>query len=132
MKIIDDGIRRLEKDRIKNNIVITGAKIEADNSTDLKHGLEHVIETGEKHIKEAIKIGTKIYKAELENALNEEKIMKNKNKLKQLQERIYINNEMTKEEWEIQKKLRQRAEEERKNERITKIEYQKIITDGRK
>lgn len=57
--------------------------------------------------------------------------MKNKKKLKNSQEIIYNNNELTKKECEIQYKLKQMAEAERSKGKNVKIEYQKITIDGK-
>ena len=133
MKNVEGRLRRLEKEQVKNNIIISGLEIKEEDGAGLKHGLEHFIERtiGVKvQIKEAREIGTKICKAELDSAYEKEMVMKNKNKLKQLQDRIYINNEMTKEEREAQKKIKQIAEEERKKGKNTKIGFQKVTIDG--
>lgn len=60
----------------------------------MKQGLEYFIEgtTGVKvQIKEAIEIGTKIYKMDLGNVYEKEMIIENKSKLRQLKDRVYIN-----------------------------------------
>lgn len=133
LKSMEGSIRRLEKDKIRNNIIISGLDLEKSQKIELKHGLEEFIEnaTGVKvNIKEATEIGTKICKAELDNSYEKDLVMKNKAKLNQLKSRIYINNEMTKEEREIQKIVKQKAEDERKKGKNTKIGYHKVLIDG--
>lgn len=133
MKNIEGRLRRIEKEQAKNSIVISGLEMEKKDGEELKQSLERFLEGTigvNVQIKEARKIGTKICKVDLSSVYEKEAVMKNKNKLKRLQERIYINNEMTKEEREIQKKIKKIAEEERKKGKNTKIGFQKVMVDG--
>lgn len=57
--------------------------------------------------------------------------MRNKNKLKNLHEIICINNELTKKEREMQYKLNQMAEAERRKGKNVKTEYQNITIYGK-
>lgn len=62
---------------------------------------------------------------------DKEKTMKNKSQLKNIKNaRIYINNDLTKEEREKQKKIRQRAQQEKANGKTVKMGYNKLIIDG--
>lgn len=133
MNQIEGRLRSLEKEKVKNNIIISGLEIKEKDKTGLKHDIEYFIERTigvNVQIKEAREIGTKMCKVELDNTADKEMVMKNKNKLKHLQNRIYINNELTKEEKECQKTIKQIAEEERKNGKTVKIGYQKLTIDG--
>lgn len=91
---------------------------------DLKIEVEHFTEcnVGAKvNIKKVTKIGTKVCTIKYENPTEKNNAMKNKKKLKELQERICINNEVTKEERNIQYKLKQIVESERSEGRNVKI-----------
>ncbi|KAF2900033.1 hypothetical protein ILUMI_06152 [Ignelater luminosus] len=109
-----EEVRRLERDRIKNNIVVTSTDAKGKSHEDIIH---------------AEQIGTKIITSELENTAGKERVMKNKHK--QLQERIFINNKLTWEEREKRKKMKQRMEEEKKKGRTANMGYQKITIDGK-
>ncbi|KAK9679278.1 hypothetical protein QE152_g40149 [Popillia japonica] len=57
--------------------------------------------------------------------------MQNKAKLREYREgRIYINDDMTKEEREIQGRIRRKAKEERTKGKKVKIRFQKLIVEG--
>lgn len=124
-----DTIERLEKERIRNNIVITGLKINTNIQEDMRNGIENFIQQKvgvDIKVKKAYRIGEKTCKVELEKEEEKRQVMKNKNKLKNCQERIYINNELTKGEIEIQKEIKQIAEQERNKGKNTKIGFQKL------
>lgn len=90
-------MERLERDRIKNNILIQGLKIVTDNKVNLNLGSKI-------QIKKVTKIATTFCKIQLNSMMEKEIIIKNKNKLRFVQDRIYINNELTREDRETQKK----------------------------
>uniref|UniRef100_A0A6P7GQB1 Uncharacterized protein LOC114345469 n=1 Tax=Diabrotica virgifera virgifera TaxID=50390 RepID=A0A6P7GQB1_DIAVI len=81
-------------------------------------------------INEARKLGDKIYLVELDSKYEKMKIMKNTYKLKELPNRIYINDDLTKREREIQSKIRATAKEEKIKGKIAKVGYQKLILDN--
>ncbi|KAK9758999.1 hypothetical protein QE152_g331 [Popillia japonica] len=71
------------------------------------------------------KLGPKTYLIELTSIEDKIKIMKNKSKLKEYtEEKVYINDDMTKEEREIQEKIRRKAKEERMKGKTVKIGFQ--------
>ncbi|KAG5868022.1 hypothetical protein JTB14_032327 [Gonioctena quinquepunctata] len=43
---VEDKIRRLEKDRSEDNIVVTGLEMKTDNKAELIHKFEYFIERG--------------------------------------------------------------------------------------
>lgn len=58
--------------------------------------------------------------------------MRNKKKLRNIRgEKIYINNDQTKQERDIDKQIRKRAEEEKKQGKSVKSRYQKLIIDDK-
>lgn len=134
MNEMKDKIERLEKNQIKNNIVMMGLNIDTENREDLRNEMENFMEQtiGVKiQVKDAIKIGPKTCKIELNHFQDKQKIMENKNKLKLHRDRIFINNELTKNELEIQRKVIQIAKEEKNNGKIVKIGYQKVYIEGK-
>lgn len=82
-------------------------------------------------IKTARKLGIKTCIVELGSEENKREVMQNKSKLRNRRGgQIYINDDLTKEERDIQKKIRQRAMEERSKGKQAKIGYSKLIIDG--
>lgn len=67
----------------------------------------------------------------MKNFEEKQKIMKNKNKLKSPEKRIYIDSELTKNELDIQKKISQITEIDRKNGRKAKKGYKTGNIDGK-
>lgn len=125
-------VERLEKNRIKNNVVITGLKIEKTDREYLKKEMEDFlinnIGTPIK-VTNAFKLGPKTCKVELENTKEKNEVMKNKNKLKNNSQKIYINNELTKTEMDIQKEIKKIAEQEKGKGKDIKMGFQKLIVD---
>ncbi|KAF2894361.1 hypothetical protein ILUMI_11813 [Ignelater luminosus] len=116
LKNMEIKIERMEKDGIKNNIVISGLKFEKDNINDLKIGMECFMEKSV-----GAKIQVAVYKIELNTTNKKETVMNNESKLKEYKERIYTNNKVTKEEQVTQKKLKEIAEEERRKKSEARI-----------
>ncbi|KAJ3665757.1 hypothetical protein Zmor_001235 [Zophobas morio] len=83
-------------------------------------------------IKKASKIRKDIYLIQLENSENKQKIMENKEKLKVVQDdRVHINNDLTKKEREIQTQIRLQAKREREAGKVVKIGFNKLTIDGK-
>lgn len=77
-------------------------------------------------IKEAEKIGETVCKSAWDSMIKKEIVMKNKIKLRTLQERIFINNKR-----EIQKRIRDIAEYEKRKQKQVRLGYQKLAIDER-
>jgi uncharacterized protein YlxW (UPF0749 family) len=84
------------------------------------------------NVKEAFQINKdKRMLAKIESCEQEKNIMLNKTKLKEKKdERMYIDDDLTKEERETQKKLRELAREKRGRGKRVKIGYRKIQING--
>lgn len=128
-------MEKFEIDKRKNNIVIEGMK---DNSKDLKTlklNIKNIIETNlgvEPKMKQARPIGGNKYLVELETYENKMEIMNKKKELKKVKEqKIFINNDLTKHEREIQKEIRTFAEKMRQNGHNVKAGYRKITVDNK-
>lgn len=77
------------------------------------------------------KLGEKRCLIELKNEQDKKKLMQAKSKLKNLKgETIYINDDLTNREREMQKIIRQMAKKERENGKTVKIGYRKLIVNG--
>ena len=73
-------------------------------------------------IKNAYQIQNKIYLIELENFAEKLEILKNKMKLKNTKySKVYINSDLTKKEREIQKKIREVANIEKRTNQNVKV-----------
>jgi len=127
-KILEDKER---KER-KNNIVIKGLKnVWKDPREVAKEflGNEFRVNKNIKNIRKAGKEGKEVLIIEFEEWQEKEIIMKEKSKLKGRD--IYIDHDLTKEERDIQRKLRERAKREREEGKKVKIGYKKIIIEGK-
>lgn len=129
--------RRLDRiegiDRRKN-AVMQGLKLDTSDQDQLKIVVEDIIKKYMEiqiEIKAVKYLGPKTCLIELKNTDDKIKIMKNKSKLREYKEQnIYINDDMTKEEREIQEKIRRKAKEERTKGKTVKIGYQKLLVQG--
>lgn len=133
VKTINARLDAMEREKRRNNIVVQGLMLEDDGMLTPKEPMENFmkkqleIDVG---VKSAVKLGRKTYLVELDNANEKMKVMKNKNKLRNYKEgKVYINDDMSKKEREIQGKIRKAAQEEKKKGKKTKIGYQKVFVD---
>lgn len=123
-----------EKLKRKNNTVLTGVEFDENNITkELEDFHREQLNVNVK-IKTAIKIRNRrdlpMYKIEWKTWQDKSDVMKNKNKLKNYTDRVYIENDLTQEERKIQAELRAIAKEERKKNKNVKVVYKKITIDG--
>jgi hypothetical protein len=128
MEMIEEKMEQREKKERKNNVIITGIGAISGN---VERGVEEWLEReiGVKvNVKEAFKINKdKMMLAKIENWEQKKNIMLSKSKLKEKKgERMYIDDDLTKEERGTQKKLRELAREERDRGKRVKIGYRKI------
>jgi hypothetical protein len=134
MEIIEEKMEQREKKERKNNVIITGI---GAISVNIERGVEEWLEReiGVKvNVKEAFKINKdKIMLAKIESWEQKKNILLSKGKLKEKKgERMYIlvDDDLTKEERETQKKLRELARAERDRGKRVKIGYRKIQING--
>lgn len=118
---------REEKEKRRNNIVIKGKEFNENHlQKEVQEFVKKFLEV-DVDIKEAYKNKTgKIVKVKLETWGQKTAVMKAKHKLRQINEEIYIDNDLTITEGNIQREIRKIAEEERKKGSYTKIGYQKL------
>lgn len=132
--LINTKLNNIEKEKRRNNIVIQGIPIDTRDEEILKENMHTFITRNMNinvRIKNARKIGEKICLVELENGNDKRLIMRNKNKLKEIKEhKIYINDDMSKEQREIQRKIRIQARKEETEGKTTKIGNGKLIING--
>lgn len=134
MNEMSDRIEWLEQEKRKNNVVMSGLKINMDDRKILQKTVENILSKDlqiQVKVTSTRKIGGKICLIELENEEAKELVMKNKNKLKYSKdEKIYINQDMTKEEREKAKIIRRVAQQEKDKGKNVKIGYNKLNIDG--
>lgn len=126
-------LQKLEGEKRRRNIVIQGLPIDTDNPNMLKNTVGGFIEKelGVKvKVNDARKLGDKTCLVELDNKYEKSKVMQNKMKLNQQKEKIYVNDDLTKDEREIQAKIRIMAREQKSKGKITKIGYQRLIVNN--
>ena len=71
------------------------------------------------------------YLIKLNNSIDKQTVMKNKYKLKNIvEQRVFISDDMSKEEREIQAKIRVKAKEEKDKGQQVKIGFQKVIVNN--
>lgn len=122
---------KIEKEKRKNNIIVQGIRMDTNEPDLLKEEMLQFIES-ELKVKVALKgirkIGDKIYWVELGSIDEKLKIMRNKSKLKNRRGgRIYINDDMTKQQREIQGIIRKIAREEVSKGKTVKIGFGKLM-----
>ncbi|XP_045474913.1 uncharacterized protein PF11_0207-like [Harmonia axyridis] len=134
MKLLQAKLESMDRDKRRNNIVISGLvmrDVQQDSlESEMKNFFKKNLELDPK-LKTTKKIGVKTYIVELESEYEKFKVMKNKSKLKKCEgEIIYINDDMTKVQMEIKKKLREFGKEEKKAGKTVKEGFQKLIIDN--
>lgn len=128
------SVEGMDKDRRKNNVVINGLKINTENTTTLKKEMEDFIEQKigvTIQVEKIHKLGEKTCLVGMKNERDKEQVMKNKHKLKDNRDAaIYINDDMTKQEREIQRQLRNFEREERRKGRQVRKRYNRVTVEG--
>lgn len=128
------GLERVERSSVRNNIIIRGLQIDTNNRSELKKDMEKFIKEKlnlQVQIGDAIRVGPKTCKIEMENSQEKQKIMENKSKLKNLKERVFIDNEPTKSELEIQQRIWDEIKEKNIKGKNVRVGYQKAVIDGK-
>ena len=134
INLLENRIEQKDRYERRNNIVIKGLQINKENA---EKEVEEMIKKNigvEVKVIEAISLdgkqSNKIILAKLEHSRQKNMLMKNKYKLRGTT--CYIENDLTKEEQEIQRKIVTRAKEERNKGLRIRIGYKKLIIEGKK
>lgn len=129
---IENKLEKQEREKRRNNIIISGVSAEAADTETLKVETEKFFKGRmniDVKIKSAFTIGPKLCVVEMDNWEQKSQVMKNKNKLKGSS--IYINNDLTKTERVIQNEIKAVAKQEKDKGGRVKIGYQKLILNGK-
>lgn len=136
LTLVEDKLEKMDRANRKENIIISGLNLEVDNIKDGNKGLEQFLQQNIKvdvRIIELHKINTRMLIAKVESFDKKIEILANKHKLKQGTCRgVYINSDLTKQERAIQKKIRERADKEKREGRRVKVGYQRLTMDGKR
>lgn len=132
IKKVENKIENIDKEKRRNNIVIHGLKIEMKDQENMEGKVEDFMESTlqvKVNTKAVIKLSDVTYLVELTKPTDKMKIMKNKNKLKNISPKIFINDDMNRIEREIQGKIRKQAKDEKEKGNKVKIGFQKLLVD---
>lgn len=114
----------------RNNIVLQGVPIPTQGEKAIKDSAEEFIREKlevEVNVRGARKLGEKTYLLELNSNEEKQMVMRNKNKLRKMQDmKVYINSDTSKEDREIQGVIRTVAREERGKGNTVKVKFHKI------
>lgn len=108
MKELGDRIEWLEKEKKKDNVVVSGIKMISQDPEVIKKDMQKVLSEAlnlDVGIKNAQKLGEKTCLLQLENAKEKDKLMRNKRKLKDYKEEFFINHDLTRNEKKIQEEI---------------------------
>lgn len=129
----EEKIEKLEKDRIRNNLVVCGIDMMPNSDEVLKEAMESMLEKELKvrvKTKKVYKIGPKKCIMEMNDWQDKVMVLKEKGRLKG--KSVFIDSDLTATEREIQKKIRDIARDERKKgAKVVKVRYQRLDIDGR-
>ncbi|KAH0813990.1 hypothetical protein GEV33_008801 [Tenebrio molitor] len=128
----EQKIEKLEKDKIRNNLMVTGMRMDTEDEELLRNSMEKMINKElslNVKVNKVYKIGQDKYNVEM-NKWNE-KLMVLKTKGKLRGKEIYIDSALTLTEREIQKNIRDFAKKERTNGATVRVKYQGVEIDGR-
>lgn len=124
----------IEKKNKMNNVVIHGLEIDSIETRDMKKIVCNFLKQSlNVDIKPKLvnKIGEKTCVIELEGEEDKMEIMKNKTKLKNYKQmKVFINEDLTKQEREKQKQIRQMARNEIEKGNVVKLGYSKLVING--
>lgn len=134
MRGVKNEMEFLKKKSKENNVVVSGVEIKYEDPLQIKEQIQSFTRESlgiESKIRDVRKLGPKTCLVELENRNEKRKIMFNKRKLKEIPNRkIFIMDDLTKRELEMQKKLRSKAIEEKAKGKEVTIGYRKLTIDG--
>lgn len=131
---VEKKVENMERIERRNNVVIQGIPLTTYDENEMKEKVDDLLEkTLGLNIKAQTvrKVNERVCVVKLKNSTDKKQIMENKNKLREVKnDEIYINDDMSKKEREIQKKIRKEAKDERLRGNSVKIGFQKLVVNG--
>lgn len=135
IRVMNRKVEKLEEAKREKNIVVTGIEIKTDKKTELKESIENFLKDAlavEVTVKIAHKLGPKSCLVELNTKEDKINVMKNKRKLKGIKgSKIFINNDLSPAERDIEKCIREIAREEKSKGKNVRYGYHKLTVDGK-
>lgn len=132
---LQERIQQLEKEKTKNNLIITGLKIETEDENEMNEVIKDFVKKElemEVKVRKTRKITNKKYIIEMQTFNDKIKILKAKSKLRNIKNKIiYIDEDLPKKEREIQRQILKRAKEERENGKRVKVGHRKMTVNGK-
>lgn len=128
----NERMEKMEGEKRRKNIVIQGLRGSSTNPKILKEEMEGFIENAlgvSLKVEMARKLREDMCLVELNSKSDKSMVMQNKNKLRNLSEKVYINDDLTQNERKIQNIIRRQAKEEVAKGKTVKVGYQKMICD---
>lgn len=132
LRMAEKKIEKAEKDKIRNNLFITGVEMDTGSEEALREAMEKMMEKElgiEARVGKAYAVGQKGFIVEMRNWGDKLKILREKRKLRG--GKIFIDAELTHREREIQRRLREMAREERNKGAMVRVGYQKMEINGK-
>lgn len=135
MNRMENKMEKYEKDQRKCNLVVKGWSVDGTEEKGIADKMQNFVrsELGvEVKVQHAYKINDKTCIVQTESVEDKVKILKAKNKLRYKHKpEIFIDNDLTENEREIQRLIRKEAAEVRSKGQRTKVGYKKLEIDGK-
>lgn len=135
-KRLEDRLESSEREAKKNNVVITG--MQAENATEAIENFKGLTKRicGEELTIKNVRMfetrnGIKKIVGQLDSMEQKMRIMKKKRELIAIDKRVFLDDDLTREEQNVQKKAREVCDSLRKEGRSTRAGYRKICVDGK-
>nr|CAH7721284.1 unnamed protein product [Callosobruchus chinensis] len=136
LELIEEKIEQEDRSKRRNNLVISGLKIEHQENETASRSIENLLEQHVRvktKVNKVTKINNDLYIAEIDNFDHKLQILKAKGKTDFLKHnKIFINSDLTRKERSIQKSLREHAAVEKREGKSVKVGYQYLIINGKK
>ena len=136
LKWLQEAEERRQRKEKRRNIIIKSKDLRLGNDQEMHEKVREILRRTESNVEftRATYIGKNkmemdLARVELKSLEEKITVMKNKSKLRG--ENCYIDDDMTKQEREIQSALRQKAKEEREKGNIAKVGYQKLLINDK-
>lgn len=129
---LESKLEKMEREKIRNNVVLSGIVINEGDPQKLKAAIENLIKEKmglDIEIGKAYKVGEKRCVFELNKWEDKLEILKSKNKL--MGSEIYMDSDLTPSERVIMREIRERARKERERGNRVKVGHLKLIMTGK-
>ena len=129
---IEKVLEQTERGMKRNNLIVKGIEMRGESGEGLKREMESLLKVSvgvDAELQTARRVSEKMYVIGMKNFEEKMEVLKHKKNLKGHAEKVFIQSDLTYKEREIQRIIRGRGAEERRNGKSTKIGYNYIIID---